>query len=366
MNTRSRSALAALAALAATALAVGNVRPSSAQTTVPGTETRGSGSTVHTIKAGPGIPARTVAELLALGRPLVLAHTGGEDAYPGSTMFGFVESAKAGVDLLDLNVQLSRDGVLVVHHDDSTERTTDFTGKVAEMTVAQLAKLDNAYWFTEECGVCHDQPQSAYRWRGVRTGAKPPPPGYTAEDFAIPTLASVLERFPKVPLGIEIKGKGKPAADAARVLARQLTEAGMLDRVVVSAFDDETLQRFRREAPTVEVSPSLAMSTAWVTARTPLPKGIRILQLPPEYEIAKGQPKFPVITPELIRDSHAKGYLIWVWPNDRTMENLDSYRKFLVEGLDGLNINFPAAGVQAVEEATRTRVALSSTPGSTG
>ena len=70
------------------------------------------------------LPPATVADLLALGRPIVLAHTGGEDEFPGSTMFAFGESMKAGVDMLDLNVQLTHDGVLVIQHDDTVDRTT--------------------------------------------------------------------------------------------------------------------------------------------------------------------------------------------------------------------------------------------------
>ena len=61
--------------------------------------------------------ATTIDDVLALGRPIVLAHNGGEDVHPSGTLFAFGESMKAGVDMLDLNVQLTADGVLVVQHD---------------------------------------------------------------------------------------------------------------------------------------------------------------------------------------------------------------------------------------------------------
>ena len=57
------------------------------------------------------------------------------------------------------------------------------------------------------------------------------------------------------------------------------------------------------------------------------------------------------ITPELVTDSTAAGYPIWVWPNDRNLENLQSYQQFLAQGILGLNINFPAEGVRAVAAA---------------
>ena len=52
-----------------------------------------------------------------------------------------------------------------------------------------------------------DQPESEYPFRGVRTGAKPPPDGFTAEDFRVPTLGEVMEEFPNTPINIEIKGQ---------------------------------------------------------------------------------------------------------------------------------------------------------------
>ena len=107
--------------------------------------------------AGSPTPARTVEELLHLGRPIVLAHTGGEDEFPASTMFAFGESMKAGVDMLDLNVQLTHDGILVVHHDDAVDGATDGTGKLADLDYAAIRALDDAYWFTADC-VCKDRP----------------------------------------------------------------------------------------------------------------------------------------------------------------------------------------------------------------
>ena len=132
--------------------------------------------------------ATTVDEFLDLGRPVVLAHTGGEDRFPGSTMYAFHSSVAAGVDMLDLNVTLSADDVVVVHHDLTVERTTNGTGAVAEMTFDELHALDNAYWFTPECSACTGAPDAAYVLRGVRTGDVPAPAGFTADDFAIPAL----------------------------------------------------------------------------------------------------------------------------------------------------------------------------------
>ncbi len=205
-------------------------------TTSPSTAPPTTRITTTTVAAhGP-----TIADLLALGRPVVLAHTGGEDEFPGSTMYSYGESVKAGVDMLDLNVMLTKDGVLVIQHDGTVDRQTNGTGKVADMTYAELSKLDNAYWFTPD-GVGKDHPTDRYVYRGIRTGERPPPAGYTADDFAIPRFGDLIARYPTMPLNIEIEGSGEAAAAAARQLATELRAANRLDASVVASFDDATV-----------------------------------------------------------------------------------------------------------------------------
>lgn len=293
--------------------------------------------------------AATIDELLGLGRPIVLAHTAGEDAFPASSLFAFGESVKAGVDMLDMNVVLTKDGVLIVQHDDTVDRVTNGTGAVADLTYAEIAVLDNAYWFTASCGVCRDQPETDYLYRGIRTGGKPSPEGYTADDFSIPTFRQLVERFPDIPLNVEIKGNGAPAQAAADVLAVELAELGRSAATVVVSFDDAIVDYFHRIAPDVEVSAGRNVLTAYVLESTPPPAGMRILQLP--YESSGVQ----VITPELIARAKADGFPIWVWPNSRDHENYDSYLAFLEQGIMGLNINFPAKAVQAVKDFVSSR-----------
>jgi len=113
---------------------------------------------------------------------------------------------------------------------------------------------------------------------------------------------------------------------------------------VVASFVDDIVSYFHSIAPEIEVSPGLNVLTGYVLNGTPIPDGMRIMQLPPEFS------GLQVITPQLIATTKAAGYPIWIWPNDRKLENLASYRTMLDEGIDGLNINFPAQGVQAVQE----------------
>ncbi len=333
-----------------TATSEGVQTTSAAVTTTAAPTTAAPTTTVAPTTAEPApVYAATIDELLTIGRPIVLAHTAGEDEFPASTMFAFGESVKAGVDMLDLNVQLTRDGVLVIHHDDSVDRATNGTGAVADLTYAEIEVLDDAYWFTKDCGTCSDRPEADYLYRGIRTGEVPPPAGYTADDFKVPTLRELVERFPDLPLNIEIKGSGEPAMAAADVLFAELTELGRAEATVVVSFDDEIVSYFHSIAPEIEVAPGLGVLTAYVLEGTLPPDGMRILQLPPEYSGVQ------VITPELIARTKTDGFPIWVWPNDRALENYDAYIAFLAQGIDGLNINFPAQGMQAVADYVASR-----------
>jgi len=301
--------------------------------------------------AGPPLfaqSATTIDDVLALDRPVVLAHTGGEDEFPGSTMYAFARSMEAGVDVLDLNVVLTADGVLAVQHDLDVDRQTNGTGSVGAMTFAALHELDNAYWFTGTCGVCHDEPAESYRYRGMRTGVVPSPQGYAPDDFAIPRLDELMDAFPDIPLGIEIKAEGADGRATADALVDLLEARGRIDHVVVSSFSDDVIAYVEAIAPDLEVSPGPGPIGAFLLEGTPLPDGQRILQLPPEFA------DVPLLTPDYIAAAHEAGYVIWVWPDDHDLENQDAYRDFLVDGIDGLNINYPAAGVAAVAEFVTT------------
>jgi glycerophosphoryl diester phosphodiesterase len=292
--------------------------------------------------------ASTVADLLALERPVIIAHAGGDLSAPHSTMFAYTEAALAGVDVLELDVMLTGDGVLVVQHDDTVDRTTESTGRVRDLTYDELAALDNAYWFA---GVWSDQsrPPEDYVYRGIRTGQRPPPPGYTPEDFRVETFRSIAEAFPDHVLDVEIKVPRNDAGEddlafaieGARVLAAEIAELGRTDSVVVVSFSDEVLAAFRELAPDVATSPGLDTLVAWYAGADVqfAPQDV-VFQVPPEYEGVE------VLVAETIERARSDGFGVWVWMNDAdTQENADFYAELAARGVDGLIVSRPAEAV---------------------
>ena len=298
--------------------------------------------------------ASTLDGLLALGRPLVIAHAGGDQDHPHSTLYAYAQSVAAGADVLELDVQLTADGALIVQHDDTVDRTTGTTGPVAELTLAEIQALDNAHWFVPGLWGDRSRPAAEYVFRGVRTGAVEPPPGFTAEDFRVATFREVAERFPHHVLDVEIKIQRGPDGEedprsgiaAAEVLAAEIAELGREDSVIVACFDDGVLAAFQELAPGVATSPGSDELVAWWLAGEELHPRYRVLQVPFTYG------GIEVVQPDLVDRVHGEGRHVWVWLSGTdVLEERDFYADLLSRGTDGLLAGRPAEAVAALAES---------------
>ena len=318
-------------------------------TEAPATTTTQSPSTTTTTEA-PRPDGSTLDELLELDRPLVIAHAGGDQDYPHSTIYAYAQAAAAGADILELDVQLTADGVLIVQHDDTVDRTTETTGRVAELTLAEIQALDNAHWFLPGRWGDQTQPDDQYVFRGVRTGAVEPPTGFEPDDFSVATFTEVAQRFPNHVLDVEIKIQRSPDGEddpstgiaAAEVLAAEIEELDREQSVIVSSFNDETLAALNELAPGVATSPGLEAMLAWFLSGVPLDPRYQVLQVPLTFEGVE------VVTPELTERIHNEGRHVWVWLSGTdVVETSEFYAELLGRGVDGLIAGRPAEAVAA-------------------
>jgi glycerophosphoryl diester phosphodiesterase len=203
--------------------------------------------------------------ILDLARRPVAGHRGNRAHAPENTLESFRQAVALGVDALEFDVRLTADGVAVVHHDPTVDRTTDGSGPVAAMTLAELRRLDAGARFTADGGRTFP-----YRGRDVR----------------IPTLDEVLGAFPDTPLLIEIKTPSA-SAETKTVIERHASH----DRCVVDAFDAASLTPFRGSpialgAAQGEVAWLLAAAVARVPVRSVpyralcIPRSFRGIPLP--------------------------------------------------------------------------------------
>ena len=292
-----------------------------------------------------GILIATLVAALALASPagaqnpwpaqrvLNIAHQGGEDEAPSNTMYAYERAIRLGVDMLELDVHSTADGRLVVMHDSRVDRTTNGTGFVYDMTLAQVQKLDAGYDFVPGVGTRSGLEAGSYPFRGVRTGERRPPPGYHRRDFRIPTLDEVLRAYQDVPINIEIKGRADTDnasfARNADLLAALLNGTGRSDGIIVASFNDAALDRFHAQAPQIGLAPSIADVAAFKFASTPLPEGMVAFQVPITFE------GLQVTDADFVRRAHAQDYAVHVWlSNDGEDESV--YNRLLDWGVDGI------------------------------
>lgn len=296
----------------------------------------------------------TVEGLVALDRPVVIAHAGGDQDYPHSTVYAYTQSAIAGADILELDVQLTADGVLIVQHDDTVDRTTEASGPVNALTLAEIQSLDNGYWFVAGFWGDRTRPAEDYVFRGVRTGAVEPPEGFEPDDFRVPTFREVAERFPHHVLDVEIKLQRGPDGEedpttgiaAAEALAAEITDLSREDSVIVACFEDDVLEAFSAVAPTVATTPGEAALLGWFTSTEELDPSVGVVQVPFTYQ------GVPVVTLDTVARVHDEGREVWVWLSGTdVVETREFYAELLALGVDGIIAGRPAEAAAALAEA---------------
>jgi glycerophosphoryl diester phosphodiesterase len=278
-------------------------------------------------------------------RVLNIAHQGGEDEFPSNTLYAFKRSVKAGADMLELDVGVTKDGKVVVSHDTTLDRTTNGRGTIESHTLAQIRRLDGAYWFSPgDDAYSHDRKRSAYKLRGIATGKRKPPKGYTRKDFRVPTLQEVMRAFPRTPINIEIKGRTKAEAEAeyvrnAEVLAALLAKSKRRD-LIVASFQQPAIDRFHELAPAIGVAPGIGGSAAYLLGGGSPGPGVVAFQLPITYVL--GGQTLSVTNAENIARAHRDGYAWHTWlSNDG--ESPATWRQLIDWCVDGVMTARPVA-----------------------
>jgi glycerophosphoryl diester phosphodiesterase len=264
------------------------------------------------------------------GRPLVIAHRGGAGLAPENTMAAFDHAAALGVDGVELDVRLSRDGEVVVIHDAALDRTTDATGPVAARTAAELGRIDAGARFEREG-------QRAFAARGL----------------GVPRLADVLARHPSMTGIIELKGTDVAIAPAAVAVVR---DAAALDRVCFGGFSDAVLRAARAADPGVCTS-AARREIRWALYRSYVrwPLGdpaYRAFQVPETAEATR------VVSPRFIAAAHRAGRLVQVW----TVNDPADMRRLADWGVDAWITDRPDLALETA--AARRPASLQPEPGS--
>jgi len=231
-------------------------------------------------------------------RPLVFAHRGGSALAPENTIAAFDHGLALGADGLELDVHLSRDGVVVVHHDRLLERTTALRGPIAARGAEELRRA------------------------------------------AVPSLAEVLARYREPRIIVELKVNSAALAAATIDAIRR---AGAVDRVCLGSFGLRVLRAARAIEPAIATSGAReevrwALYRSW--CRWPVSRvGYA------GYQIPERSGRTRVVSPRFVEYAHDAGLGVQVW----TVDTEDAARRLLGWGVDALITDRPDVIVPLVQ-----------------
>jgi glycerophosphoryl diester phosphodiesterase len=261
-----------------------------------------------------------------LPTPIPIGHRGAAGEAPENTLASFERAVADGALILESDVHPTRDGAVVIFHDDELDRTTDGSGPIAQLTLAELRALDAGFHWTGDGG-------ASFPFRGRGHG--------------IPTLAETLEAFPNLRFNLEIKERSPGLIERTLDLV-----AGREERTLIAAADDAIMADLRaavaRRGAKVAIGASAGDVIGFVRAAldgAPPPPGPMALQVPPDFG---GR---ALVTPRFVEHAHAHGLHVHVW----TVNEPDEIERLLDLGVDGVMSDFPARVVAAIGARARRR-----------
>jgi glycerophosphoryl diester phosphodiesterase len=260
-------------------------------------------------------------------RPMVIAHGGGQGLQPPNTLVAFEHAVKLGCDALEMDARLTKDGVLVTLHDETIDRTSDGTGRLIDLTLAEAKTRNFGFKFKDP------------------SGARP----YREQPVQLATLEELFVRFPAMPMVIELKDRGANGAKAAATLAELIARHHRAANVIVASFDDATLAEFRRVSGGRVFTSTAAQTTkqivlchkAWLDWFAPT--GDQALQIP------VSSAGFRLDDPGLIRAAHRRNLAVHYW----TINDPAEMKRLIELGTDGLMTDRPDLMLRVLAEMKR-------------
>jgi glycerophosphoryl diester phosphodiesterase len=232
--------------------------------------------------------------------PAIIAHRGASSAAPENTLSAFNLAAALGADAVELDVKLSKDGAPIIMHDPTVERTTDGTGRVCDLTLAELKRLDAGAWKDS-------------KFAGERA----------------PTLAEVFESVGRrLWINVELTNYTTRGDGLEAVVTALIRKMGLQSRVLLSSFDPFTLRNARRLDPSLPIAQLTASDMA-------LP--LREAWLAPFIPHEARHPDVAQLKQKGVAYFKKRGYRVNVW----TIDDPADMREFVRQGVDGLITDVP-------------------------
>lgn len=260
--------------------------------------------------------------------PLVFGHKGCGDV-PENTLLSFDKGLKDGADVLEMDLRMTKDGVIVVMHDAFLEGQTNGTGWVRDLALAELKKLDAGHKFSPDDG-------KTFPFRG--------------KGCTVPTLEEVFQRYPGIKMNIDLKTRNPLMAGK---VADLLIKYNRADITITGSFWHNNVRRLREElerrslnditcASADEVKDDIMAANVNVP---PLKSPLAVFQVP----IKEGNTQ--VITEEFVKRAHANGRYVTPW----TINDAKEMEDLLKLGVDGIVTDKPALAREVIKKFMQSR-----------
>jgi len=253
-------------------------------------------------------------------------HQGGSFEGPSSTLFAIAQGISAGARVIELDVHATKDRQLVVCHDETVDRTTNGSGQICDLDLAELFELDNAFNFIAGSDVAPGRPDVDYELRGRAP---------VDHAFGIASLDEVLTSFPGVVLNLDIKRTAPEVEPYEGLLAETLAAHGRDEDVIVASFNDLAIAAFRSQSPTTPTSAAtLETADFWRAVHgneQPRPLDVVAFQVP------ESQGDLTVVDELFVDAAHRAGIAVHVW----TINDQLAMHRLIDLGVDGIITDRP-------------------------
>jgi glycerophosphoryl diester phosphodiesterase len=251
------------------------------------------------------------SDFFDLPTPRVIAHRGASGEYPENTLAAFSAAADAGAPYFELDVHMTRDGVVVVSHDPVLGRTCGLDATIGDLALAELKRADAGWGFAASDG------GFPFRGRGIK----------------VPALAEVFTAFPEHRYIIELK---QIVPSLATALLEVIERAGMRRRVLLASEEPAPIDELRALAPELPTGFPYPEIVGFMASLAPGAEPYQsrgdAVQIPPEYQ------SWRIVTPESVAAAHRIGVEVHVF----TVNDAAEMRAMLAMGVDGIITDYPA------------------------
>jgi glycerophosphoryl diester phosphodiesterase len=233
-----------------------------------------------------------MSELEQNHKPLIIAHRGSSLIAPENTFAAFGQAISDGADGIEFDVRLARDGVPVVIHDATLQRTAGFSGRVSRYSSQELNRVDVGSWFNQK------HPRKARK-------------DFSAE--TVPALPALLEYMKghKGLIYLEMKCSKDTYEPLVEAISAVVENSGMLDRIIIKSFKLEALAKLRKRLPEAHIA--VLFSPKFTNLIKPRN---RLVTKALELQANEISLHYSLATPNAVREAAAYGFPITIWTAD--------------------------------------------------